>query len=185
MGLFCFVFGEFFCYLVGGLLSGAGCFVFWKSWYYWYSSLEITFLLFHFRNGQKKWISLKRLVHLYICLYKCWPPLWSLDSDFSSTIQWTDCSATSWKQGTGWLDTGLKSSSFPWWACPPNTLSTLLLPSSVYPKAERTHVRRAPLPSGFCFWLGSTSGKHQRNPVWKQSDGDVHSSAFSTWAPSG
>lgn len=27
MGLFCFVFGEFFCYLVGGLLSGAGCFL--------------------------------------------------------------------------------------------------------------------------------------------------------------
>lgn len=45
--------------------GGRGYFVFWKSWFCWYSAWKTVLLYcFVFRNGQKKWISLKRLVHL-------------------------------------------------------------------------------------------------------------------------
>lgn len=145
---------------------GVGCFVFWKSRYYWYSSLE-TVLFCCFRNGQKKWIILKRLVHLYFCFvmnvglfggaWKMVSPVYWLLYHLLEAGYWII---------KHWLEKLLSSpllvgmpSHYTW----TYVLFTPLLPLSAYLNTDRPCVRRAPLPAG--FWLSFTSGEHEKKTL--------------------
>lgn len=146
--MFCFV------WLLGCLGEGSGR---------WFCFLKImlllilfpgnyTFLLFCFRNGQKKWISLKRLVHLYFCLIVnvglfCGLRKWFLQGPgywYTSSKPGTDsknsCLTLSWGPG-------LSQHTL----CP--ALNFLCVPEGGWELPSR-----APLP--FPFRLGPTWGEH-------------------------
>lgn len=142
-----------------------------------------TFLLFCFRNGQKKWISLKRLVYLlFLSQYECRPLLRAWKMAFlipsvqialpplrlrvlvDSTLTWKAHAIPFLEGRAGYLCLPLPISSPP--------LSYLsLCPWRLMDTASAG--LRCPLVSN-----GSASGELQRNCGWKKSVVRIYSSSL-------